>query len=157
LNPIPQYYDIVDAVRDQQQFLDLAISLGDIVPTSNGELIQQLRTKDKKEAKPNPLSSKYGMGAFPMHTDTAFHHTPAKCILLRAAGEDFERETTILTFDSLFENAEDDFEADFLRSRWLVSKVYKPFYVSGSINNMGWRYDSECMKPLALSVADSRA
>ena len=46
------------------------------------------------------MSAQFGMGEFPLHTDTAFWTIPARFLILRVSG-DTRRPTTLLSFRKL--------------------------------------------------------
>ncbi len=62
---------------------EVVTSLGDIrVDLRSPEPIRTIRPQPMNEAKANTLSSRYGMGSFPFHTDVAHWSEPAHFVLL---------------------------------------------------------------------------
>jgi alpha-ketoglutarate-dependent taurine dioxygenase len=93
---------IVDKVYSSENLLELGLSLGTPTPAPNGELIKEVRRQLKEKAPTGSQSAKYGVGPFPLHTDTVFWNTPVKYVLLRAYG-DVRRPTTVISFEELFD------------------------------------------------------
>src|SRR5262249_9326729 len=77
-----QGYFILDGV-DSEFLLDLAQTLGQIrVENRSPEPIRDIRPQSIAEAKENPLSSRFGTGPFPFHTDVAYWEKPARFVVL---------------------------------------------------------------------------
>lgn len=57
-----------------------------VIKSLNGDKfeIQRLRQHSKGSSRPNTLSSRYGLGAFPIHSDFALSEVPPKFIILAA-------------------------------------------------------------------------
>lgn len=77
----------------ERSLVELAEFLGDIIPQPNGkpttELVQKASTKQG-----NSLSSRFGYGEFPLHTDGVGMPLPPSLILLRAKSEDCSMQPT---------------------------------------------------------------
>lgn len=71
----------------------LGIPAGDV---RSAELLRLIRPQGADSAKPNTLSSRYGLGAFPFHTDTAYWPTPARFILFHCVSPGAGDRPTIL-------------------------------------------------------------
>ena len=138
---------VMDNVRTTAEFIDLASSIGTLIELPEGKVCQELHVTDSKEAKPNTLSSRFGMGMFPFHTDTAFWELPARWVLLRAVSGDLDRPTHLQSFKELFQGVSRSLVR---RSAWIcdtgVAKRYSTisFIHEGS---EGFRYDPNCMTP----------
>jgi hypothetical protein len=72
---------------------ELANVLGNIVPQPNGKFIAELLQKPS-EKQGNSLSSRFGYGEFPLHTDGVGMPLPPLLILLRVKSEDSSMQPT---------------------------------------------------------------
>jgi len=145
----------VGGIEREKDLLDLARYLGKPIPHPSGELIKTLVPTGVHGALPNSLSSRYGCGSFPLHTDTAFWACPARFIILQIEG-DARRPTTFASFMALFEVAGCGIRNSIERSIWFVpgsQSMYcsMRFRLNGEV---GWRYDNNCMKPANKSALE---
>ena len=62
--------------------MKFALSIGNVIPHPNGELIDTLIPSDGKSSSKGSFSNRFGFGAFPLHTDAAFWPTPTKQMIL---------------------------------------------------------------------------
>ena len=63
--------------------LDLACQLGSPQPDPRDHLlVKDIHPQPKERANPNTLSSRYGLGAFPFHTEAAYLSAPPRFLLL---------------------------------------------------------------------------
>lgn len=141
-------------IKDESEFLRLAKSFGKIRRHANGQEIKALTVSGKLEAKPNTLSSLYGKGAFPLHTDTAFCPIPAKYVLLRAVSGDLSRPTTFTSFDELLGGMP---ESLILGAIWTCTYGQSSFYTQIRFkagNSYGQRLDLDCMHPSNKSAVE---
>jgi hypothetical protein len=76
----------------------IAATLGEIIQPERAPAIHQLRATTESEARNGTYSSRFGLGAFPLHTDMANWTTPPRYVLLRhhSGAEDIQT----LLFDS---------------------------------------------------------
>lgn len=129
---------------------DLATALGD--PTADRrdpQLIRSIRPQDLTEAKENTLSSRYGLGPFPFHTDVAHWTTPARYVLLYCVDPGSGARPTLLS-DSVRWNLSRT------ESRLLCNEVWKTGHRSPRLCTVGSmadgtvniRFDPGCMLPL---------
>jgi hypothetical protein len=59
--------------------LDVAMQVGRIIPDPRtGAALRTLRPERSGDANPNTLSSRYGEGAFPFHTEAAYLRIPPR-------------------------------------------------------------------------------
>ncbi len=132
-------------VNSDEEFLKLASSFGNIVPSrNNSQLIDLLLAKTKEDTTKNSLSKRFGMGSFPIHTDGAYFKRPPRFILLRYVGT-LEKVTpsVIVHFD--FDKLNNE-ESEFIKIKtWYVSGINGGFY-SNIYNNEYLRYDLQVMK-----------
>src|ERR1700720_1820892 len=65
------------------ELLDLIAPLGKIVvDPRNPSPIREIQPQTLEDATPNTLSSRFGLGQFPFHTDTAHWKIPARYLVL---------------------------------------------------------------------------
>lgn len=139
----------VEGVGSKAELLELARSLGRPIPSPTGEIVKELSPKPTDAARPGTFSHSYGTGSFPLHTDTAFWTTPSRLVVLRGTG-DLRRHTTLLSFADLLADRTGELLATAERSVWRARIPSGSFYCSmkfGSGNQVGWRYDAQCMSP----------
>jgi len=138
---------VIDNVLSTAEFVELASSIGKPIELPEGNVCKELYVTDSNEAKPNTLSSRFGMGMFPFHTDTVFWGLPTRWVLLRAVSGDLDRPTHLQSFEDLLQGLS---TSTVRRSAWIcdtgVSKRYSTlsFVHEGK---EGFRYDPNCMKP----------
>lgn len=109
-------------------------------------LIQRLHQKTKELAKPNSLSSRYGLDKFPPHSDFVKYNTPPKLVLL-SAPRCRQTETIIYDPSELF----GVFPQRYLERCLFLLDTSKPRYVRLLTNSFGrylFRYNRDIMKPL---------
>lgn len=139
----------VTGVASRDELLRLAFSLGRPVRSPTGELIRQLVPTETDHAKPSTLSAMHGLGAFPLHTDTAFWPRPCRYLVFRATG-DVRRPTTLASFERLLSSLGDGFLALAERSVWIASAPIQSHYCLMRFRfgqHIGWRYDPRSMIP----------
>jgi|SRR6516165_3937854 hypothetical protein len=144
----------VPGVDTREQMLSLAKSLGRPTESDDGHLVKMLEPLDSNKARSNSLSSYHGLGAFPLHTDTAFWPEPCRYLVLRVLGDN-RRVTTVVTFDIFFKRAILGAHSLADQSVWLLRTGRKKFYCSmhfSSRYGKGWRYDPLCMLPVNRSA-----
>lgn len=121
---------------------------GTLVPYgSNGEDLIDIIPGKSRTA--NTLTTRYGLGKFPYHTDTAYWHIPAKYLVLYCKNPGSGgRETNFIDLIQLCEN-EDIFKLC-KNALFLVKRNFKSFYSSALFktnNEYCFRYDIDCMEP----------
>jgi len=139
----------VTGITDRSNLLELARSVGKPVPSPTGALVRELAPTPRPNARKGTLSDGYGLGSFPLHTDTAFWPLPSRYIVLRVRG-DTRRPTTIVAFAELFREQAPHLVALANRSVWRIRIPSISFYCSMRFRQgevTGWRYDSQCMSP----------
>lgn len=143
----------VSGISTTADLLGFAQSLGRPVRAPTGELVKRLIPKTSGTI-PGTLSSTFGMGAFPLHTDTAFWPLPCRYIVFRVTG-DVRRHTTLMSFSELLESCPPDKHSLFISSVWLAGAPSKSFYCSMTFRkgeHRVWRYDAQCMRPANLAA-----
>lgn len=144
-----QGWMLVDGVSAKEDLLELGRTLGSPVPAPNGELVKEIRPIPPDEAPRGSQSAIYGVGSFPLHTDTVFWPMPARYVLLRGYG-DTRRPTTVKRFSDLLRECHPRIHKLAASSVWLVRAGPKSFYCSLAFRHgdvVGWRYDADIMVP----------
>jgi L-asparagine oxygenase len=106
----------------------------------------------------NTLSSRYGFGAFPFHTDTAYLREPADILLLHCADPGASRRATALVDTRAWSLSPR--EAHVLRNEvWVVRSARPPFHctVGTGRHELSVRCNFDCMGPAVRTRHESRA
>ena len=131
--------------------LDFASALGRPQPDPrDGVLVKDIRPQPKHTANTNTLSSRYGMGAFPVHTEAAYLHKPPRFLLLYCVQPGRGGRTTILLDGAAISSRLPQVRRS---GTWVVKAGRRPFLCDvlwrRAQNRVGIRYDSECLFPAA--------
>jgi hypothetical protein len=124
-----------------------------------GPLLDKLSPRSRMEARANTMSSRFGLGALPYHTDAPYFRTPPRFVFLRLAeGASSETSTTLISAQSLgFSRSDLNLLS---REIWVVGQNAKRFYASILSQCRGkeqfFRYDPCCMRPLIISTNSSQ-
>jgi hypothetical protein len=140
----------VEGIQGNSDLLELARSIGRPRLAPTGELIKRLTPRPSVDSGMRTLSRSFGMGTFPLHTDTAFWPLPCRYLVFRATG-DVRRRTTLMTFSRLLEGFGPLELALIQNSIWLARTPSRSFYCSmmfRSGQETVWRYDAQCMEPV---------
>jgi L-asparagine oxygenase len=139
--------------------LDFVQHLGPIkVDPRNPEPVRDIRPQTAHVAKSNTLSSRYGVGSFPFHTDTAHWEHPTRCLVLFCVSPGEGGRPTLL-LDShkwRFDDAEEDLACQAL---WAIGHR-RPRLSSIAVRSKGQlaiRYDMDCMRPMTADARKSKA
>jgi L-asparagine oxygenase len=142
---------------EESQILGIARSLGQPVPdTRTRELVRPLLPVSATSAPSNTLSSRYGTGAFPFHTETVYWPHPVRYLMLYCVRPGAVRRPTFLS--DLWHSSEDDVQHCLAEDIWVVYRTTNPFLTR--IADKSWdgiriRFDPECMKPAHRSSRSS--
>jgi L-asparagine oxygenase len=119
--------------------------LGQPVPARRGEgSVSLLRVQMPEQGHANSLTSRYGPGQFPYHTDGAHFRVVPRYLLLRlAAGSTSERATEV--FDLLSALDADDWAL--LRSEQWKFAAGRGAFLSPILSRTGLRFDASIMRP----------
>jgi L-asparagine oxygenase len=129
--------------------LAFATALGGPEPDPRDRvLVKDIRPQPRDAANINTLSSRYGMGDFPVHTEAAYLRKPPRFLLLYCVEPGSGGRTTVLL----------DAAAHFSRlpcvrrpGTWVVKAGRRPFLCDvlwrRTPNGLGIRYDRECLFP----------
>ena len=141
-----------DGITSSEDFLKLATEFGRPIPSRDGAFITKLTVSSHDSGRRNTLSSRYGEGFFPFHTDTAFWATPARFVLLRGVSGNLSRATLLAPFAPLLEELS---SSTIERSAWICdtgrSKRLTTFGFKRD-SSRGNRYDPNCMTPANKSA-----
>lgn len=113
-------------------------------------VVDRLSPRLPKDARPDTMSSCYGAGAFPLHTDRAHWPVPPRYILLRSVGDESDRPTTLL--DTIKITSKSLLREPLWYSKWLVESTRTTFMCTVMTKKEGdatpiFRYDTCCMRP----------
>lgn len=139
----------VHGIDSKEAMVELAKSIGNPINSPSGKLVKELRPQETKDARENTLSSKYGTGNFPLHTDTAFWPVPARYLVFRVHG-DVRRPTIVRPFEDVLDRGGSKLSSLIERSVWIVRTPFVQFYASFLFrieDTWGYRYDKQCMSP----------
>lgn len=131
----------VDSIRKQ------AASLGwpEIAPRRGDPTVSVLRPAAADAARPNSLSSAYGLGQQPLHTDGAHLGTPPAIVVLIAHGPSPTITRTWWGGDHLFPRR--GMPADAARHGMFLVRSGRDSFYASALGRGGYRYDPGCMTP----------
>jgi hypothetical protein len=133
------------------ELLELATKLGKPVADARDRcLVKPVSPASNFAAPPNTLSSRYGLGAFPFHTDGAHWLIPPDLLLMYCVAEGSGARATLLHDTTAWEL--DAGERRVLRNEpWCVTQVAKPFLCSHLGPTERFRVNYDCMRPCSAS------
>jgi L-asparagine oxygenase len=144
---------------DEQRLRDLAAALGEVtVDPRHPFPVRRIRPQELLQANPNTLSSRYGLGSFPFHTDVAHWYVPATIVLLLCLNPGSGGRPTLLT-----DCEEWDLDAGAMAN--LLSGVWRTGYRNPFLCQLlcmesgrrALRYDPGCMAPRSPSAVMAQA
>jgi len=112
------------------------------------ELVRDIRPQAVSEATPNTLSSRYGLGTFPFHTDGAHWTRPPRYLVLYCVSPGMGNRPTNLAFPLATISAQD--RRRLRRDIWRVIGGRHSFWarvLDGVCGDEYLRFDSACMTP----------
>jgi hypothetical protein len=116
-------------IPDESELSTVAEMLGKPLPSHrNGDVIEVLTVTASQDTKRNSMSSRFGTGAVPFHTDQAFMRDPARYVILYHRPPLSCRPTLAITIDPRTLSLED--HDCFLRGVWRVATGSTAFYTS---------------------------
>jgi len=132
----------------------IANSLGPITwDPRHPEPVRLIRPQEQSKATPNSLSSRYGTGSFPFHTDAAhWRHPPEYVLLYCCAPGAASRATLLLDTATL---ALTSAERNLLHTGvWATARrqAFLTAVVEGPPECETWRFDRDCMRPWSPSA-----
>lgn len=114
----------------------------------DGVLVKDIHPQSRDAANTNTLSSRYGLGAFPFHTEAAYLRRPPKFVVLYCMNPGRgARATLVLDSVALFSSLP-RYRGE---ATWLVRAGRRPFLCEALWGcppaGFGIRYDRECLLP----------
>ncbi len=127
---------------------EFAANIGTILPDAKGNLTTVLKQK-KADSVTNSLSSRFGYGAFPFHTDGVGFPVPPNILLLRALDLDKSQQSTDINVVSWPEEGSKDYSL--LANTPIIfnlgaTRFYSPILNRAGLNRTEFiRYNPCCM------------
>ena len=132
-------------------FSNLAVNIGPPrAEARDQQLVRKISPQDSAVAPHNTLSSRYGAGSFPPHTDTAYWRQPARYVLFRCVNAGKARRVTRIFYTRDWQLSRAD-ESLLCRAVWKV-KAVRPFLASFAQrkdDQLLFRFDLDCMVPMS--------
>ncbi len=124
--------------------------LGVPVSGRKGNLLERLQPVSHKSAHPQSLSNKYGLGAFPLHSDTAHWRIPCRYVMLGCEEPGQVLSPTVLLDTNRLDLSQA--EVSFIKTAsFFVKNGRKSFYSSiHSKDKPFFRFDPGCMYPVSV-------
>jgi L-asparagine oxygenase len=141
-------YFLLRGVPEDDLVGSVAILGGVRVDPRSPDPVRAIRPQDVTSAKQNTLSSRYGTGAFPFHTDTAHWDRPARYLVLYCVNPGEGRATLLQDTHAWALN---EVERDLAcRALWTTGHVRASFCMVAEESgpNLAIRYDMDCMRPM---------
>jgi L-asparagine oxygenase len=141
--------DLLDTVR---QFGPLRVD-----PRSPGP-VRDIRPQLIEFAKENTLSSRYGTGAFPFHTDTAHWDRPARYLALYCVDPGEGKRPTLIQDSRQWRLDEDETDLA-CRALWKTGHL-RPrlcMFAERTEGELAIRYDMDCMRPMTREARELEA
>lgn len=145
---------IVLSKLELSQVIDIAKSLGNVTMDKRSpEPYRKISPQSLVTAKANTLSSRFGLGAFPFHTDVAHWERPARYLLLYCENPGSGNRPTELV-DTLSWNIDTQLRHSLLNCLWKVGFKSPAFRSTGNEENktITIRYDTGCMRPASKNT-----
>lgn len=138
---------------NEADLLTISGALG--IPTADkrGEIVKTLKPEKPSDPNRSTLSSKYGTGAFPFHTETAYWLSPARFVALYCVNPGSSRRPTHV-IDSYEWNLSPNDDQTLCNEVWKVFTGINPFLCTigkKTMSGLMIRFDMDCMKPALLS------
>lgn len=144
---------------DGDRLLEFAAEFGEpIADRRNPCLVRAISPQRQSEASPNTLSSRFGLGAFPFHTDVAHWEQPADFVMLYCLDPGAGRRETILLDTQSWRLCASD-ERTLCNAVWKTTSIRRPFLctvASRKSFRLTFRYDQACMMPMSKSAHDAQ-
>jgi len=113
-----------------------------------------LTPRPADEARSHTLSSLYGLGTLPWHTDGAHWPVPPRASLMRASAGS-STPTYFLDAREVIQSA--DLEARLRQGSWCVIGSRTPFYVAAVASDGAVRFNADVMRPAGSRAAEAQA
>lgn len=135
---------------DSTRLLQIAKVLGKPAgELRSSAIVRKITPQPLHLAKPNTLSSRFGEGEFPFHTDTAYWEVPAKYVLLHCESPGSGARPTILIDIKSWDLTTDE-KSNLCSEVWqtINGKVFLCTVMSHSPHDRILRFDEACMRPV---------
>jgi len=139
--------------------INIAQLLGPIrVDRRSPEPVRDIRPQPAHSAKQNTLSSRYGIDAFPFHTDAAHWDQPARYLAMYCVDPGEGRRPTLLQDSRAWQL--DDVEMELAcRALWATGHVRPRICMLAEriADRLAIRYDKDCMRPMTAEARELAA
>ena len=149
---------IVRGIRESD-LLSIVQPLGQIrMDPRSPEPIRDIQPQGAGIAKPNTLSSRYGVGSFPFHTDAAHWERPARYLLLYCVSPGEGIRPTLLQDSNTWQLNCDEMDLA-CRALWAVGNRHARLshVAVRSGDQLSIRYDMDCMRPMTAEARELQA
>lgn len=139
-----------------RDLLDLVKPFGRIrVDPRSPEAVREIQPQHAGAAKSNTLSSRYGTGGFPFHTDTAHWRRPARYLILYCVAPGEGMRPTRLQDSRAWHLTEEEKDLA-CRALWAVGHrhVRLGHLAVRSADRIAVRYDMDCMRPMTSEARE---
>lgn len=128
------------------------------VDPRNPEPVRDIQPQQADAAKPNTLSSRYGTGGFPFHTDTAHWDRPARYLLLYCVSPGDGMRPTRLQDSRAWQLTDQEMDLA-CRALWAVGhrRVRLAHLAVRVRGRLLVRYDMDCMRPMTSEASELKA
>ena len=144
----------INNISSDNDLVDIANEIGQIIPQRNGELIFNLTPSNGENSVKGTLSNRHGFNAFPLHTDTAYWPIPVRYILLSSKFPSCCK-TLLTSATSILNQLDVRDREDAHKAIYKIKTTNSQFYSSLLFNEnsvKGIKYDSACMFPANKSA-----
>lgn len=151
---IDQGWFEIENILSNDDLLNLAMKLGEIMKHPNGELIAELQPKSKEKAVKDTLSHRHEYGSFPLHTDTAFWSKPARFVIL-SSKQLSTCSTVIIHQDDIWKRLNSEERKNAEKAIYVIKTPQGQHYCSLLFQEdgvKGFRYDPTTMIPVNKSA-----
>ncbi|UXD71072.1 TauD/TfdA family dioxygenase [Sphingobacterium faecium] len=132
------------------ELIDYVKKFGDIINHPNGNIIDELKPKDKSLAIKKSFSYQFEFKSFPLHTDTAFWHLPARYLILYSDVKS-NAATTVINFNTIIYKANSNLDPLLRDGIFLEKTPSTAFYtklLNRYLNRSFIRFDPNTMYPM---------
>lgn len=144
----------VEGVESEEHLIEIARSVGKVLPNPNGSVISKVRANNGDYARQGTFSHSYGLSPLPLHTDTAFNSLPVRYLIFGML-KPSEASTRHINIDHVLEGSSKNLLKLARESIYLLETFEQANYTSAIFSNnatTGFRYDSNIMTPANKSA-----
>ena len=139
----------VEGIATEADLVELANSVGTIIPHPNGDRVATLTPTDGEGRTRGTFSHECGYSSFPLHTDTAFWAKPARYLVLGMRNKS-ECSTLVLNARRLLREFGGETLTAAENSIYVLDTIEGKRYTSACFQyngESGFRFDPHCMNP----------